>query len=414
MSSKYPLPGKQKERIFRDKTPHEGEPCYYPFEPHLHDWTAEKEKAFRHEMAEHDEVVRKSRENEQAREFGTPAYCRKKRNDYLADQRKVEDTCKVSFYPDGMGLRLERRLDGYSFTGEDYRPELKGEGDNRRIENSENSHSKRGKVSQFSARSRGRMLDMVYKLDKNAVPIMITLTYPADWWQFTPAQVKMHLDHFARVLERHYPRAAFIWKLEFQDRGAPHYHLLIWNAKPWYKDVARWWWEVVGSGDPAHLKAGTKVEALRSYRGTLSYCGKAYMGKESATPPGQNWGRLWGVRRRERLPWAKPVEDTFPARVGVHYARLMRHYHHANGRNIKVRSRVAWILTEHQARWMDALEWAYGMYEVEAKATREFQLSTHTEPEPAYQPEPEEIIYGCREARDEVDKWGISPLLGGN
>jgi hypothetical protein len=110
-------------------------------------------------------------------------------------------------------------------------------------------------------------------------------------------------------------------------------------------------------------------------------------------------------------PWAKPVEDTFPACVGVHFARLMRRYHHANGRNIKARGRVVWVLTEHQTCWESALEWAYGMYEAEAKLTGEFQLLPHIETEPESQPAPEGIVYRCREARDEVDRWGLGSVL---
>ena len=394
----------KREKIIRDKTPHEGEVCYYPPEPTLHEWTPQRDAAFLEKLWLRQEGI-------DANKIGSPAYLRKKRGDWIKDQRKAADTCRVCFYPDGMGMRLERRLDGYSWKGDDSRPTLKGEGDNRHLENPGQGYGKRGKVNGFSRRSAARMLDLVWKLDRNALPVMVTLTYPDDWQRFTPEQVKIHLDCFIRKFEKRYKRAGFLWKLEFQDRGAPHYHLLIWNAKPWHKWVAVVWWKIVGSGDRDHLNAGTRVEALRSYRGTLSYCGKNYLAKGTTPPPGQAWGRLWGVRRKERLPWAECVEETLPARVGVHLARLMRRYHKSKGRHIGTRGRVSWMLTENQARWVDALEWAYGVYNAELTPTGKFRETPVTEVGIEAEPVQEEIIYGCREARDEVEKWGLGPLL---
>jgi hypothetical protein len=55
-------------------------------------------------------------------------------------------------------------------------------------------------------------------------------------------------------------RCGAIWKLELQDRGAPHFHLLIFGLR--YLPaalLARRWYEIVGSGDVNHLSAGTSV-----------------------------------------------------------------------------------------------------------------------------------------------------------
>jgi hypothetical protein len=92
-----------------------------------------------------------------------------------------------------------------------------------------------------------------------------------------------------------------VWKLEPQRRGAPHFHLLLFGleeglSKDW---LSRSWYEVVGSGDERHLRAGTRVEGIRSWRGVMSYAAK-YLGKLESLP--KDWlggvGRWWGVHNR--------------------------------------------------------------------------------------------------------------------
>ena len=51
------------------------------------------------------------------------------------------------------------------------------------------------------------------------------------------------------------------------------------------------------------------------------------------------------------------------------------------------------------------------MFESEAKPTGEFQETPHDAVEREAEAQPEEIVYGCREARDEVEKCGLGPAL---
>jgi hypothetical protein len=132
--------------------------------------------------------------------------------------------------------------------------------------------------------------------------LFVTLTYPGRWagdWK----RWKRDLDTWRRRLFHRCPRAAFVWKLEPQVRGAPHFHLIVigvpFLAKAW---LSRSWYEVVGSGDPKHLVAGTNVQQVRSHRGVKSYAAK-YTAKQQKLP--ESWqdgvGRWWGVYGRARL-----------------------------------------------------------------------------------------------------------------
>ena len=133
-------------------------------------------------------------------------------------------------------------------------------------------------------------------------PLFVTLTYPARW-DPDPERWKRDLHAWVRRLLRRYPHASVIWRLEFQERGAPHFHLLVFGVEfipaRW---VSRTWAEVVGSGDPRHERAGTRVERVRSWRGVMRYASK-YLAKPQEGPTGWT-GRVWGVYGRANLPLA--------------------------------------------------------------------------------------------------------------
>jgi len=160
----------------------------------------------------------------------------------------------------------------------------------------------RGCIHEFSVRSRSRMLDYIASVPKAGLclPLFITLTYPGQW---SPdgRKWKRDLDVFAHRFERKYGKHLIIWKLEPQQRCAPHYHLMVYLEHDidmlW---LSKSWFEVVGSGDLRHLAAGTQVQRAESADGVLGYAAK-YLGK--VVPAGwDNPGRYWGVLNRKLAP----------------------------------------------------------------------------------------------------------------
>jgi hypothetical protein len=138
---------------------------------------------------------------------------------------------------------------------------------------------------------------------------MLTLTYPG-FYPSNGKQVKEHLRRFLQELRREYIRQHYddgkhsaFWFLEFQSRGAPHYHIFTnWSAnKEW---VSKRWYEIVGSDDIRHLHAGTRVETLvRGRAGTISYASKYAVKAEQKEVPEnyENVGRFWGVYGRRAV-----------------------------------------------------------------------------------------------------------------
>ena len=170
----------------------------------------------------------------------------------------------------------------------------------------------RGEITGFSRASRLRLMYLLASVDRTkvSVPIFMTLTYPGeDWERFggRKEEVKRHLDTFHHWLAYHYPSAPAIWRLEFQERGAPHFHLLVFGVD--FIDCYRTayeWYKVVGSEQVTHFEAGTQVKGCRSWAQATAYVAK-YMAKletfaGSEVPIHSRPGRMWGVWGREFLP----------------------------------------------------------------------------------------------------------------
>lgn len=162
---------------------------------------------------------------------------------------------------------------------------------------------KRGDVDGFSMASRKRMIELCLTLDSADVvrnSVFITLTYPEKYPE--TSATKIHLEAFIKRVYRSFGKLAILWRLEYQKRGAPHYHLIVFGVrfidKGW---VAGAWFEIVGSGDQRHLNAGTRVESLESGRGVVFYVAK-YCAKIENNVAGDKTGRVWGVRNKKLLP----------------------------------------------------------------------------------------------------------------
>ncbi len=172
----------------------------------------------------------------------------------------------------------------------------------------------RGHITQFSRASRRRLQKVLASVDQNriSVPLFVTLTYPREF-PGDPQTCNAHLRAFRERLTRRFGTAACLWRKEYQKRGAPHYHLLLFLDVP-PSQLRRWvseaWYQIVGSGDERHLRAGTQVVRVKSWRGARGYAAK-YLGKLEPSqpadlfPPSQEavrTGRLWGVWHRPLLP----------------------------------------------------------------------------------------------------------------
>lgn len=170
--------------------------------------------------------------------------------------------------------------------------------------NGNSNISSRGVIERFTESS-GRRMRRYLRDSCVDYKYMHTLTYPK---QFPTDGIvfKEDLRQYCQAMRRYVRKngtekeledfSAF-WFMEFQSRGAVHYHLFT-NFRFPSAWCAQRWYEICNSGDELHRKAGTRVESLRSGReGTISYASKYANKQYQKNIPScvKNAGRFWGI-----------------------------------------------------------------------------------------------------------------------
>jgi len=154
----------------------------------------------------------------------------------------------------------------------------------------------RGIVDGMSRDSRKRLFDWLNSIDwdRCRVPLFFTCTYGQSWPTFRES--KRHLAAFHRRLRRSYGNIGMLWRFELQERGAPHFHMLLFGPEfidkeeiqsMWAHVVGRRYWDRSGA---ALRFPFTRIEKLRSVHGVKWYVGK-YIAKVT---PGREVGAALG------------------------------------------------------------------------------------------------------------------------
>jgi hypothetical protein len=170
----------------------------------------------------------------------------------------------------------------------------------------------RDRVRGFSRESRWNLLRRLASINRRAFKdfkgriIFMTLTYPEKYPE-DPELCKNHLKALRKRLQREYGTFAAFWRLGIQTRGAWHFHLLLFvgpsigSISKLRRFISTSWYEVTGKVSEGHLRAGTRVVAVKRWKEATSYV-ERYMAKPEAFPKGLETGRIWGVWNEELLP----------------------------------------------------------------------------------------------------------------
>lgn len=182
------------------------------------------------------------------------------------------------------------------------------------------NQGKKSEIKEFSRKSIGSIRRYLRSCTAD-YSYLGTLTYP-DEFPSDGRVFKIHLARFLQVYRRNFDKHvrtdstekfSVFWFLEFQQRGAPHFHFFATHA-PFIKGnsdlpkseliklqrewIADKWYKIVSSGDERHLRAGTQFDPLRAGRGgTIKYATKYALKQTQKKVPEciTNVGRFWGV-----------------------------------------------------------------------------------------------------------------------
>lgn len=126
---------------------------------------------------------------------------------------------------------------------------------------------KRQKVTGLSSRSLYRLALLALSTE-TPFKSLYTLTYGPNF-PLDGTKVKYHLNFFITKLKRSYGQFDYLWFLEFQQRGAPHFHILLTLPAPGRNDrikIAAMWADIVESQDWPY-------SSLKATRGKLKFDG---------------------------------------------------------------------------------------------------------------------------------------------
>lgn len=167
----------------------------------------------------------------------------------------------------------------------------------------QHGRAKRGNIQGFSRSSRRRM-KLIFGAFKNIDSLLheMTLTYPSEYPK-DGLKVKRDLKVMSQRLKRNGIEIAG-WKQEYQERGAAHYHAIVYLDGELTNEIKQFiskaWFEVVGSNDGKHLRAGTRISKINSRDHLLCYLNKYIEKEKQSKPPSDfiNPGRVWGYNKK--------------------------------------------------------------------------------------------------------------------
>jgi len=232
-------------------------------------------------------------------------------------EREALDEPHIRLRPDGRQLVIDRGSKSENVDSGD-----RGHGG----QDNDSGPVAKSTITGYSEDQRRRLRDFLHSLRRDAGGLFLTLTYQN--LDPTPDKAKRDLDVFWKRVRRRWPEAAAVWKMEPQERGVVHFHLMIFGVDfipvGWLSAV---WHDVTGEEGEAHEKSCVDLEPFVNGDGKIqSYLAK-YMTETydvwPGTEPGDEWhtpGRWWGGLSRKNLPFAE-WED---AAVYIGQAEAMR------------------------------------------------------------------------------------------
>jgi hypothetical protein len=205
----------------------------------------------------------------------------------------------------------------------------------------------RSSITGFSRQSRTRLLFQARNV--TGLKSIVTFTVPAEEWAKTASGGDYMTDglvfkEHARRLRQWmtYRNIYGVWFLEFQERGAPHLHILISEELDdiTQRKLHHYWYKLVGSNCPHHEARGVDAQVLRKKEAAGGYAAKYSAKQDQKQVPTayENVGRFWGkfgkVPKNEHSVHASVSEIQTLCRVAKRWA-----YANARAKGYRLKSK---------------------------------------------------------------------------
>lgn len=199
----------------------------------------------------------------------------------------------------------------------------------------EDEKNRRGIVTIFSRKSMQR-LAWIYS--QGPWVSMLTLTYHTDFPDWKKS--KEQLNHI--IKEMRYNNIKYLWVVEFQKRGFPHYH--IWMDKHFvdgeWKKFSKLWLKLTkeynGTQEAKNFHLNDRSYTKWDVRFDLNYAAKyAQKQNQKWLPKGiENYGKWWGSSRNIIIPEREDEsdydfnteEDEFKSQELTRFRRNVKNY----------------------------------------------------------------------------------------
>jgi len=196
-----------------------------------------------------------------------------------------------------------------------------------------NGGGQRSEIKGLSKGSRRRLVHLINSLGETNEAFFVTLTMREATENFK--QWKQWLNRTLTALRYSFPNLSGIWRLEFQKRGTPHFHLLLYtneqeDIKVLRTKLRKYWSSAVGKQNTSSIH-GIKVERIRDIRKSGFYLA-IYQAKNEQDRTDIPTGKTYGIINKKGLPIARYSGGEFGS---IHFntwsKRLYRRYIKANG-----------------------------------------------------------------------------------
>lgn len=215
----------------------------------------------------------------------------------------------------------------------------------------------RGIVTDFSKKSRLRLIKQTARLKASASGLFLTFTYRENMQDAKRA--KADLERVLLWLKRKRPKGAFMWRMEFQKRGAIHFHVVAFNVHFVDANELTAYWQGMTRDD-----SYPDVSPMHNRRQAMKYVSK-YLAKlpESddasadsgfiSVPYSDNYtGRFWGVTNRKMLPLA-PLDRMEVHALSYKSVDDLRRYARRYWSGVSRRPQGFTLFVKNGARWME-------------------------------------------------------------